>query len=614
MQGEVDRARRPSLYFAAKPPQRSFNSHMPTPSHHNHFAWGLALAFALAAPSLLAFNVPPSATLLNQLLAVAGWGGVTWVAAEAGQVRWAGLRKQLPLPGVVLLLLLALLYAASLGLPLSLALQTGVLLVLALLLLGVSWASRLPDGQGGDASVTAFASAMLLAGLLSAAVAMVQVFAPAWTSWGDGHVIARSGLPGRAVGNLRQPNHLSSLLLWALIAWVPLANAGRWFSRRLPVAIWAGLGVVLVLAVVLTASRTGSVGILLIAAWGVVDKRLSRRVRLAMLAAPLVYLLCWALMASWAHSTANTFGGEVRLSEGDLSASRFGIWANTLALIRANPWAGVGLGEFNLAWTLSPFPGRPVAFFDHTHNLPLQLAVELGLPMAAAIMALLLWALGQAAGRAWRVQGDDGAASRAAFMMVLMIGVHSLLEYPLWYAYFLLPTAWAWGIALREPDAASQPPAAPASPWWLAVGLGMVLGSAWALYDYSKVTAIFSAGDGSLSLPERIARGRSSVLFGHHADYANVTVSEPPSQAMSSFRTTTHSLLDTRLMIAWARALDETGERDKARYLAERLREFHNPDAKEFFAACDEPAQASGEQPFQCEPSQLPHTWREFSN
>ena len=585
---------------------------MPAPPPRPGLEWGLALAFALAAPSLLAFNVPPSATLLNQLLAVAGWGGVLWVAAEARQVRWAGLLQQLPLPGAVGLLLLALVYAGAQGLPSSLALQWALLLWLALLLFWVSWAGRLPDGQGGDGSAAAFASAMLLAGLLSAAVAMVQVFAPSWTSWADGHLIARSGLPGRAVGNLRQPNHLSSLLLWALIAWVPLANARSWFARRLPDAVWAVLGMVLVLAVVLTASRTGTVGILLIAAWGVADKRLSRRVRLAMLAAPLVYLLCWTLMASWAHSTANTFGGEVRLSEGDLSSSRFGIWANTLALIRANPWTGVGLGEFNFAWTLTPFPGRPVAFFDHTHNLPLHLAVELGLPLATITLALLLWALWQAAVRSWQVQGEAGAAARAAFMMVLMIGVHSLLEYPLWYAYFLLPTAWAWGIALREPDAAGQPPAVPASPWLLVAGLGMVLGAAWALYDYSKVTAIFSAGDGNLSLQQRIERGRGSVLFAHHADYANVTVNDPPSQAMASFATTTHSLLDTRLMIAWARALDETGERDKARHLADRLREFRNPDAKEFLAACDAPPAAPGELPFQCTPAQQPHSWREF--
>ena len=37
----------------------------------------------------------------------------------------------------------------------------------------------------------------------------------------------------------------------------------------------------------------------------------------------------------------------------------------------------------NVRGTQTPFPGRPVAFFDHTHNLVLQFAVELGLPLAA---------------------------------------------------------------------------------------------------------------------------------------------------------------------------------------------------------------------------------------
>jgi hypothetical protein len=81
---------------------------------------------------------------------------------------------------------------------------------------------------------------------------------------------------------------------------------------------------------------------------------------------------------------------------------------------------------------------------------------------------------------------------------------------------------------------------------------------------------------------------------------------------MASFATTTHSLLDTRLMIAWARALDETGERDKARYVAERLKEFRNADAKEFFAACAAAPAASAPLPFQCQPPQQRHSWREF--
>jgi O-antigen ligase len=296
-------------------------------------------------------------------------------------------------------------------------------------------------------------AALLLAGVLSSVIALLQVFAPQWT---DGEWIARSGLPGRAVGNLRQPNHLSTLILFGLIALVPLAEAGRVWGLRLHRGLALVLGLLMIEAVVLTASRTGMVATLLLAGWGVLDKGLSRRTRIALVAVPVVYGLCWLGMAGWARESSHVFGGEARLAEKDLSSSRGAIWKNTLSLIAAQPWTGVGWGEFNFAWTLTSFPDRPVAFFDHTHNLLLQFAVELGLPVAA-LLALLLgapwcWRCGAA-----RAQpAEAGVAARAALVMVLLAGLHSLLEYPLWYAYFLLPTAWALGHALRRPP---MPPA-----------------------------------------------------------------------------------------------------------------------------------------------------------
>jgi hypothetical protein len=47
-------------------------------------------------------------------------------------------------------------------------------------------------------------------------------------------------------------------------------------------------------------------------------------------------------------------------------------------------------------------------------------------------------------------------------MFVLMISLHSLLEYPLWYAYFLLPAAWAFGFGLGAPRAPAAAPTAKA--------------------------------------------------------------------------------------------------------------------------------------------------------
>ncbi len=65
-------------------------------------------------------------------------------------------------------------------------------------------------------------------------------------------------------------------------------------------------------------------------------------------------------------------------------------------------------------------------------------------------------------------------------------------------------------------------------------------------------------------------------------------------------------------MIAWAKALAAAGEQDKARHLAQRLREFRNPLAKAFFAPCDEPGQVQPP-PFQCQPPQVALPWSAFT-
>ena len=577
----------------------------------------LAIA-AASAPSLLAYNVSPSPTFLNQALAVGLWGAFVAAAAwDTGAVRSASVRGAGPLLGAVGLMALAVGWSwGPGGLPASLALSAlALLLATAVLVLGAA------NARASVSAVPLFAlfcAGWAVAGVLNTGIAAVQVFAPTWP---DGDWIARSGIPGRAVGNLRQPNHLSSLLLWSAIAVVALLELRRLGWR------WAApLFAAMVFAVVLTASRTGVVSVGLLALWGLADRRLSRPARALLVTAPLVYALAWYGMSAWAEASRHAFGGTARLAETDVSGSRFGVWANSLALIRQNPWTGVGFGDFNFAWTLTPFPGRPTAFFDHTHNLPLQLAVELGLPMAALVMALLLWALWRALAAAFGRDsvGDTGLAQRAAVLMVLMIGLHSMLEYPLWYAYFLLPAAWAWGFALGRPARASAGPAAWVTRPALALaGVALLVGSILSVLDYQRVAVIFSAPEDAPPLEQRIAAGQRSVLFSHHADYAAATTSGLAAGTQPPFDGATHYLLDTRLMMAWARALASAGRVDEARHLAARLREFHNPVSDDFFDACEAApaaaasaaapaASAPAPPPFQCLPPQRVPGWREF--
>ncbi len=562
-------------------------------------ALSLAALLACCIPALVAFNLPPSATFFNQAAALGLWG-VFAALLGAPRVR-AGARAAAALLLALALLAAGVLWSAAVALPASLAASALGMLLAALLL---AWSAAALEPAARREALLAFCLGWVAAGVLSSLIGLVQVFAP---SWADGVLVARSGFPGRAVGNLRQPNHLSSLLLWSLVALVPLREAGRLATRlALP------LGVLFVVGIELSGSRTGSVGLLLLALWGVADSRLSRPSRLLLLGAPLFYA-GWALALKALQSGA--LGAATRLGETDVSGSRFGIWRNTLALIAQQPWTGVGFGQFNFAWTLTPFPGRPVAFFDHTHNLALQFAVELGLPLALLLLALLALALWQAWRRSLAVAGAEGAALRAGFVMALLMALHSQLEYPLWYAYFLLPTAWMWGACLgaQATDAASAPAAEAASGVSaLALrlpGLLLVAGALFSLSDYGRVVDIFAPAPSAGPLEQRIAAGQRSVFFAHHADYAAATTAPAPADALPAFGRATHFLLDTRLTQAWAEALADAGELDRARHVAQRLREFHYPASEPFFAPCEDQTQL---QPFQCQAPQQALGWRDF--
>ncbi|MCR5884740.1 Wzy polymerase domain-containing protein [Rhizobacter sp. J219] len=571
---------------------------------------------AICGPAWLAYNVSPSATFLNQALSLGGWGWLLALTALClskadGERSWSQV-----LPLALAFFLVALGVGGSLllhRLPSSLALS-------ALGLIFGGCLAALTGAMRGHRAFQALCVGLLLAGLVNLPVAVVQVFAP--TSI-EGDWIARAGAQGRAGGNLRQPNHLSSLLLWSLAALVwlhdTLVEKSNDRQRVLAVRCVTAVSLIgLIFGDVLTVSRTGTVCVFLLALWGVLDRNLSRFTRMLLWAAPLIYGLCWLGMSEWSRAAGAGFIGDAQLQKSDLSSSRFAIWSNTIDLIKQNPWLGVGWGEFNFAWSLTPFPNRPVAFFDHTHNLPLNLLVELGIPLGTLALALLAWSLWKAFVACRITPQPHSTMVRTAFVMVLMMVVHSMLEYPLWYAYFLLPTAFALGICLGHStpqDAAVE--AAPASPRLrqalVVASLLLVAGTVFSVFDYLKVTKIFAVDDDDTTpLSYRIAQGQKSVFFAHHADYAAATVATHPSTAWKAFRRAPHLLLDTRLMMAWAKAYAEKGDIERARYIADRLREFRNPDSAEFFAECDKAKTAGTPEPFQCKPATRQFTYQDF--
>lgn len=567
----------------------------------------ILILIALAVPWLLTFNWAPSATFLNQAAAWAAWAG--FLILCCGTDRAVSHRDVLRAGWPVLTILGVMAIAALLaplrtGLPASLSASTLATCAGGALLL-VAGSTLVLQGRITVALQALFIP-LLIASSLTVIIVVVQIF---FSELAGNAFIAASAFPQRASGNLRQPNHVSTLASCALVAVVWLHQRSS-LHRVAAVVLATGL----VGSMVLTGSRTGLVGIFIIAAWGVADRRLSGFNRWLLCGLPVIYALGWWLFKLWAARAFGDADSVDRIaSGGDISSARFAIWANTLELIGRHPWFGVGFGEFNLAWSLTPFADRPTQFYDHSHNLLLQWAVELGLPLALLLTLACMLAMWRCLRAPARADAADAPGLRSAFMLILLVMLHSMLEYPLWYSYFLLPTLFAFGICLGARS--TRRSAASASPGRLPNGLRgasvlMLVLSAFAVADYRQVVVIFAPQSDALPLSTRIEAGKRSIFFAHHAHYAAATTAEDPEQAAESYRVASHFLLDTRFMLAWAKAQADLGNVDRARFLADRLREFRNPASSKFFEACDQkPAAAL---PFQCQPSDAALGYRDF--
>jgi O-antigen ligase len=345
--------------------------------------------------------------------------------------------------------------------------------------------------QGGSL-VRATAAAWLFAALLSSVLGLLQYFGETtlFEPWINHTAV------GEAYANLRQRNQFATLTnigLAALLWWTAQAQLAR--SR------WAvsaeGLGTMAVLLAMgnaASSSRTGLVQLLLLlllaGAWGHWRLPATRRV---LLAAALAYSVAALALPFLLGLDLNDRGILARLQDGGPScASRLTLWANVLHLIAQKPWLGWGWGELDYAHFITLYPGaRFCEILDNAHNLPLHLAVELGLPVALLVCGGGLWLMARA--KPWRERDSTRQLAWAVLAVVLL---HSLLEYPLWYGPFQMAlglSLWLlWRPAVRQrPIFGRFSAAAPVLPALTATIL--IAFSAAAAWDYRRISQLYMA-------------------------------------------------------------------------------------------------------------------------
>jgi O-antigen ligase len=388
---------------------------------------------------------------------------------------------------------------------------------------GAAWA------RGGWAAV--WSRGLVIAALLGAAVGLVQFFAGdvGWSPW------IQPSTPGQAIGNLRQRNQQATLL--SLGTWALLWAVGRWQERwqAEPTRRWVGLlaGLLLAWALLLlavasaaTASRTGALQwALLLALLWMWRKSLGGLpglpFGLAVVGLVLYVAASWLLpilLEQWTGFPADRLFSRFA-DDGQGCGGRRVLWSNVAYLIAQKPWTGWGWGELDYAHYTTLFPGtRFCVLLDNAHDLPLHLAVELGLPVAVlATGGVLAWVL---RARPWR---EADPVRQLAWGVLALIGLHSLLEFPLWYGPFQVTALLAVLLLWRG--------------GWGALGSGAVrgLGAAalaaalaagcYAAWDYGRVALLYQpvALRPAALREDTWAKVRGTRLFSSQVDFAHVT-------------------------------------------------------------------------------------------
>jgi len=389
------------------------------------------------------------------------------------------------------------------------------LLSLGCFALVLLWAARVPLAKVA-------ATAWLVAALLSAVLGLLQYFG---ATAPFGPWVNNPGI-GEAFANLRQRNQFATLInmgLAALLWWVAQSERSTPLARPSLAALLAA--VFLAFANAASSSRTGLVQLLLLSAMVWVWSRSapganqSARLRLLWVAVLAYGIAALTLPVLVGHNLA-TNGILARLHDGGPTcASRLTLWTNVLHLIGQKPWFGWGWGELDFAHFITLYPGvRFCEILDNAHNLPLHLAVELGLPVAVAVCAGAVGLTLRA--RPWR---EPDATRQLAWAVLALIVLHSLLEYPLWYGPFQIAFGLSLWLLWRRRD---QFPAgvAAGSP---VLAIGLIAIAAYAAWDYQRISQIYLTPSlrSQAYRENTLEKLGNSWLFQNQLDFAELTTS-----------------------------------------------------------------------------------------
>jgi len=288
---------------------------------------------------------------------------------------------------------------------------------------------------GRQQVLTLFSIGFVVLGLLSFYMTLYQFLR---LDYAEG-LIYGSSAGVRVMGNLRQSNNFSSLLIMCFLC------SGYLYERKLySRKIWLLLSCCMVSAIVLVQSRTAVLFlVLLILFFCFFCKKIRFRMTVLDLFTIVFLYVLWEMFFGFLEGALFPQGAVNSLKDVYMFAdnARMLIWREALTAIINGPFWGYGWGQVAVAQVLVDSDLSRVVHFRQSHNLFLDLMLWNGPFLGACLIFSILFF-------GWRCLCR--CRSVEDWILLAIVGAvftHAMLEYPLHYAYFLIPIAFLVGLA-----------------------------------------------------------------------------------------------------------------------------------------------------------------------
>lgn len=278
---------------------------------------------------------------------------------------------------------------------------------------------------GLDKIIRFISGVYICAGLISSYIILKQ-----WLLLSNGGIWSVD-LPsgGRPFANFAQPNNCASFLLLSALATLYI------FEKKIINHLSAiGLIVLLLFCLALTQSRAAWVFIICFLVWWFWKiNSFSARLSKYLIFCPLGVLILFIWTIPYLSSSLEIISTSDIITRVTTGYQRIPMWHQMLLAISDEPIWGYGWNQVSVA-QLSIYLKYPISVWtEHSHNIFLDLLIWNGVPIGSTIIAFFI---------IWLWQLSKLTKSVEIFIGLAMMGVlivHSMFEYPLEYAFFLLP-------------------------------------------------------------------------------------------------------------------------------------------------------------------------------